>query len=711
MQQIISLDGENSSLILACDESNLPQIVYWGKRLKLSELEQQQLLKQLIRPVPQAFLDEDAPLTLVPLMGNGSFHLNALSGSSAGKNWAPQFKKVTELIATNNSLTLCAIDEPSELELKIQLTLNQWDIIEENLTITNRSAQDYQLNELLISLPLDATVNEMMQFHGRWIHEFQTQRSQIDQPCYLVENLKGRTSNDNPPLLILGSSGFNQQNGNVYGFHLGWSGNHCYKVITVADGRKLVQLGEKLLPCEIILRTGESYTTPTLYASYSATGLNGFSNNFHDFIRQSGKFIPHVLPYRPIHFNTWEAMYFNHNLAQIGQLIDRAADIGIERFILDDGWFKARNHERAGLGDWFIDFDKHPQGLKPIIDHVLRRGMEFGLWFEPEMVNPDSDLFRNHPEWMLQVQGYQQPLGRYQYVLNLAIPDAYNYIHQCIHDLLLHNQISYIKWDMNRDLVQAGTVGEQAGVHEQVLATYRLLEQLHKEFPAVEIESCASGGARADLGILCYTNRVWTSDCNDPYERQNIQRGFSYFFPPEIMGSHFGPAQAHTTNRLSTLEYRILTNFFGHLGFEQNLLELEEQDCQQLKHYLNLYKRYRGLVHSGNLFRIDTTDKGQNIYGVVNSEQTQALFAIAQNDFPCNMIAGKLRINYLDSSHLYTVKLLNAQENTGYLMKKSVPLCVEELVLSGKIIAEIGIQLPIMHPQSILLMLIEQVNN
>ncbi|RTL10084.1 MAG: alpha-galactosidase [Neisseriaceae bacterium] len=708
MSKIISLHGNNSSLILACNDTDLPQVVYWGSLLKLSKDEQQQLLTQLVRPVPQAFLDEDVPLTLVPLWGNGGFQLNALAGSSvAGHNWAPQFKKIISLDSTANSLIICAQDEQSELELKINLTINQWDVIEHSITLTNLGTQDYQLDGLLLSLPLNAQINDMMQFHGRWIHEFQTQRSKIDQPCYVVENLKGRTSNDNPPLLIVGSNGFNQQSGNVYGFHLGWSGNHTYKVNTLSDGRKLVQFGERLLPSEIMLESGARYSTPTLYASFSDSGLNGFSHNFHSFIRQSNKFIPHILPYRPIHFNTWEAMYFEHNLTQISQLIERAASIGVERFILDDGWFKGRNNERAGLGDWFIDKEKHPQGLTPIIEQVLANGMEFGLWFEPEMVNPDSDLFRAHPEWMLQVQDYSQPLGRYQYVLNLAIPEAYAYIHQCIYDLLSQNKISYIKWDMNRDLVQAGGVNGQAGVHQQVLATYRLIEQLHHEFPKVEIESCASGGARADLCILRYTNRVWTSDCNDPYERQSIQLGFSYFFPAEIMGSHFGPAQAHTTNRLSTLEYRILTNFFGHLGFEQNLLELSDAECQQLAHYLKLYKQYRGLIHSGRLVRIDTIDSGQNIYGVVNPAQTQALFAIVQNDFPYNMIADKLRISYLNPEATYKVKLLNTQENTGYLMKKSVPLCAGELVISGKLIAEIGIQLPIMHPQSILLVSFE----
>lgn len=707
MNKIISLHGTNSSLVLAFCTNHLPQVVHWGKKLDFSPSEQQQLLSQLELPVPQAFLDDEKPLTILPLLGLGDFQLNALSGSRGKTAWAPQFKNLTINQPTANCVEIIANDEPAKLQIKINLHLNAWDILEQQIMLTNLGRDDYQLNELLITSILPDSISEMIQFHGRWIHEFQPQRTKIDQPCYLVENLKGRTSNDNPPLLICGNNGFDYQSGEVYGFHLGWSGNHCYKLTTHSNAQKVVQFGEKLLPAEIILAPGESYTTPTLFATYSANGLNGLSANFHQFIREGGRFAKHQRNHRPVHINTWEAMYFEHNSEMLDQLVDKAASLGIERFVLDDGWFVGRNHERAGLGDWFVDKNKYPQGLTPLINKVIASGMEFGLWFEPEMVNPDSDLFRQHPEWMLQLDGYNQPLGRYQYVLNLANPAAYAYIKNCLIALLNEYKIAYIKWDMNRDLVQPGNSAGHPGVHEQVLATYRLLSELNQLFPSLEIESCASGGARADLGILRYTNRLWTSDCNDPVERQQIQEGCGYFFPPELMGSHFGPEQAHTTNRLLSVEYRIFTAFFANLGFEQNLLELSTEESTQLKSYIELYKQHRGLIHNGQFIRLNTVDAGQKIYGVVSHDKSQALFAVAQNNFPHHQIAGKLAIPYLDADKIYRVKLLNAQENTGYLMKKSVPLCREELELSGKLIGQIGIQLPIMHPQSILLVLFE----
>lgn len=707
MKKLIRLAGNKTELIFLIVPSKFPELIHWGKKLSLTNDEEEQLLLDNELPVPQAFLDDEQRLTIFPLLGNGAFHLNALSGSRGQQDWAPQFWQLTYRDVSSRSLEIDAIDEVASLKLTIKLELNSWDILEQEINLTNIGDDGYQLNELSMSLPLPAKVNEMIQFHGRWIHEFQQQRSQINQPCYLVENLKGRTSNDNPPLLICGSNGFSHQKGEVYAFHLGWSGNHSYKLTTTPDDRKLVQFAEKLLPGEITLASGESYRSPKLYASYSDCGLNQLSHNFHTFIRESGRFARHKRSYRPIHINTWEAMYFEHNQEMLFKLVDKAASLGIERFVLDDGWFQGRNHERAGLGDWFVDKTKYPDGLNPLIEYVKESGMEFGLWFEPEMVNPDSELFRKHPDWVLQLAGYQQPLGRYQYVLNLAHPEAYIYIKTCMIDLLNQYDIAYIKWDMNRDLVQPGNSLGYPGVHDQVLATYQLMAELNQLYPQLEIESCASGGARADLGILRYTNRVWTSDCNDPVERQSIQEGFSYFFPPELMGSHFGPEQAHTTNRLNTLDYRILTAFFANLGFEQNLLELTDSESTQLRSYIDLYKQYRNLIHNGEFIRLDTLDPEQKIYGAISSDKTQAIFAVAQNGFPVNQLASKLTIPYLDESKNYQVKLLNSQENTAYLMKKTVPLSRGELVLSGKLIANIGVQLPIMHPQSILLIAFE----
>ncbi len=293
----------------------------------------------------------------------------------------------------------------------------------------------------------------------------------------------------------------------MWGFHLGWSGNHQLRADVRSDGRRFVQAGELLLSGEKRLQSGEEYQSPWLYATYSNTGLNGISERFHAFVRAQIVKFPSNKP-RPVHLNTWEGIYFDHNPEYIMQMATEAAQMGVERFIIDDGWFVGRTGERAALGDWYLDTNKYPNGLEPVIAHVNELGMEFGLWVEPEMVSKDSNLYRQHPDWVLGLQGYHQPSGRWQYVLDLQNGECFNYLFERLNDLLSSYNIGYLKWDMNRELVQPGHQG-QAAVHGQTKALYRLLDDLQAAHPNVEIESCSSGGGRIDFEILKRTQRFW----------------------------------------------------------------------------------------------------------------------------------------------------------------------------------------------------------
>ena len=279
--------------------------------------------------------------------------------------------------------------------------------------------------------------------------------------------------------------------------------------------------------------------------------------------------------------NTWEAVYFDHNLDTLIELADSAADLGVERFVLDDGWFRGRRDDTAGLGDWFVDETLWPDGLTPLIEAVTSRGMEFGLWVEPEMINLDSDVARAHPDWIVgpaaasHKDGGRLPLAwRNQHVIDLVNPEAWQYIFDRIDALLRENNISYLKWDQNRDLTEHGHAG-RSSVHEQTLAAYRLFDELRKAHPGVEIESCSSGGARVDLGILERTDRIWGSDCNDALERQTIQRWTGVVVPPELVGGHIGPTTSHTTARTHDLSFRAITALFGHFGMEWDVREVQ----------------------------------------------------------------------------------------------------------------------------------------
>jgi len=702
MNEFNALESKNLTIIIHTNGTEIPSIIYWGKKINNSIFDSN-LSLAIKRPIPQAFLDEDVKVSLLPEEGRGFYGNPGLKGVSCRKSWTTQFQLQDMKFDSQNCNIKC-IDKTASLELLINLQLDyETGVLQISNSIKNIGSNEYDLHDFAVTLPVDRSSNELLSFKGRWIHEFTTERINWNFGSYVRENRKGRTSHDNIPYLVVGNKGFSESKGELYGFHFAWSGNNRLNASVLSDGSKIVQFSELLLPGEIVLGKNETYHTPKLYAAYSSEGLNVMSNSFHTFLRNSDEFIKFKRKDRLVHFNTWEAVYFDHTAKTLNDLVDKASDLGIERFILDDGWFNGRNGEKAGLGDWYVDKNKYPQGLNPLINYVQTKGMEFGIWFEPEMVNSDSDLFRNHPDWVLQVSGYKQPLGRYQYVIDLSNNEAFNYIFERVDCILEEYEIGYVKWDMNRDLCQPGNNCGIVSVHSQVKYFYRLLKLLNKKHPDIEFESCASGGGRADFEVLKYTNRIWTSDCNDPLERHLIQKGFSYFLPQEIMGAHFGPSPAHTTMRESSLQFRILTSMIGHLGFEQNVLTLSDNERKQLKEYIKLYKKYRNLIHNGDFFRLDTDDTNLNAYGVVSKDKNEAVLWICQLVLPEFQIPEKVRIPYLNNNVEYIVNVLDKPENMSFNMKKTTDWLAKNIELTGEILEKIGIQLPVMDPESIIL--------
>jgi alpha-galactosidase len=398
------------------------------------------------------------------------------------------------------------------------------------------------VNELSCALPIPAHATELLDLSGRWCRERHPQRHPLPLGSWVRESRRGRTGHDATLGLLAGTPGFGSRHGEVWAVHVAWSGNHLSYAERWPSGEGVLGGGELLLPGEVELAPGEEYATPWVYAAWSPRGLDGVAAAFHGHLRARPGHPGPDRP-RPVVLNTWEAVYFDHDLDRLKALADTAAELGVERFVLDDGWFRHRRDDTAGLGDWYVDETVWPQGLAPLVGHVRALGMQFGLWVEPEMVNPDSDLFRAHPDWVLQTGGRLPPAARNQQVLDLANPDAFEHVRSRLDALLSEYDIAYLKWDHNRDLVDAGHQG-RAGVHAQTLAVYRLLDELRAAHPGVEIESCSSGGARVDLGILERTDRVWASDCNDALERQAIQRWTGLLLPPELIGTHVGPPRS-----------------------------------------------------------------------------------------------------------------------------------------------------------------------
>ncbi len=390
--------------------------------------------------------------------------------------------------------------------------------------------------------------------------------------------------------------------------HLAWSSDLTTRVDRVTDAVTLIGAGELLRPGEVRLAPGDEYRAPRAAFVHSTAGLDGFAHRVHTWLRARPQ---HPSSPRPLVLNTWEAVYFDHDPVRLAALADRAAEVGIERFVLDDGWFQGRRDDSTSLGDWTVDRSVWPDGLGPLADRVHGHGMQFGLWFEPEMISLDSDVARAHPDWLLHDPGHldhdEQISWRGQYVMDLANPDAYAHVFGQIDALVTELGIDFIKWDHNRDLVESVHAGRPGG-HAQMMAVYALLAELKAAHPALEIESCSSGGARTDLGILDVTDRVWASDSNDPVERQDIQRWTGLLLPPELVGAHVGPTTSHSSGRTTALSYRMATSLMGSAGFEWDILSCDEAETAAITRFAALYKELRPVVHGGRVLHPELRD-------------------------------------------------------------------------------------------------------
>ena len=679
------------------------ELCYFGKRLQKITTD---AIDMLIPAVPNARIDIDVPFTLCPEEGVGNFSTPGLEGHRNGKDWSPVFvtQKVTK---KKNDITIISEDNIAQLRLTSKLILDETGVLQCQNSLTNLGDEPYQVNRLSVTLPIPERALELMAFSGRWIKEFFPHRTKIQHCGYLQENRRGRTSHEYFPGMVVGTEGFKEQTGEVWGVHLGWSGNHRFQVAVKSNGKRFIQAEALYLAGEVSLAKGETLSTPWLYATYSDEGLNKMSQNFHQFLRKNIIHFASDKP-RPVHLNTWEGIFFDHNPDYIMKMATKAAQMGVERFIIDDGWFGKRDDDYQALGDWYLDKRKYPNGLEPVIEHVKKQGMEFGIWVEPEMISKNSDLYRAHPDWLLELPGYNQPEGRHQYLLDLQNPAVFDYLLERLTWLLGSYDIDYIKWDMNREIVQAGHEGQPAVVG-QTNAVYRLMDMLQQKYPNVEIESCSSGGGRIDFEVLKRTQRFWASDSNDALDRQIIQRGMSYFFPPEVMGAHIGGKTCHTTYRELDMNLRGLTALFGHMGVELDPVKESTEEQKGFTHYIRLHKQLRSLLHSGNSVRLDVDDSAaMQSYGVVSQDKKEAVFVIAQLALPTYALSGNLRLTGLLADNEYSIEILDLPHHidpqvNGHAMKSFPKWMTTDTTLSGDWLMNIGLPLPVLDPATAML--------
>ncbi len=684
------------------------EIIYWGPHLQHFCAQDAQ---SLIRPVANGRLDVDSPVTLMAESGHGLFGSPGLEGHRNGLDGSPIFTTV-DVQHNGQSLTLISEDDVAGLRLTSELRLDVSGVLQVRHGLTNLADAAWQVNRLAVTLPVAEYARDVMAFHGRWIREFQPHRVTLEHDSFVIENRRGRTSHEHFPALMTGSRSFSESQGSVWGVHLGWSGNHRLRAEVKTDGRRYIQAEALYLPGEMALAEGETLWTPWLYASHSALGLNGMSQQFHSFLRARVIHFVQDKP-RPVHLNTWEGIYFDHDPAYIIKMAEEAAALGVERFIIDDGWYKGRNDDFAALGDWYLDEGKYPNGLRPVIDRVKGLGMEFGIWVEPEMISPNSDLYRAHPDWVLALEGYSQILGRHQLVLNITIPEAFDYLLARMSWLLGEHEIDYVKWDMNRELVQPGQ-GRRAAADAQTRAFYRLLDTLRSRFPHIEFESCSAGGGRIDYEVLTRCHRFWASDNNDALERNIIQRGMGYFFPPEVMGAHIGNHRCHATYRQHSIEFRGLTALFGHLGLELDPVNADAKEREGYRHYAALYKQWREVIHSGTQWRIDMPDSTTLVQGIVSQDKRQGLYTVSQLAMPDYTLLAPLRVSGLDAQGQYRITLIDhpnirITDEGGHTMRQLPAWMTTPQIVSGEWLMQAGIALPVLDPESAILIGFERV--
>ncbi len=674
--------------MLAPSPSGLPVLVHWGAALEESD-DAAGLLALHTPGVPHSALDEPRLRGVVGETAAGFTGTPGLTGFRAGSGSSPLLHGWTWAVREHGVL-LTGRDAEAGWEVGVDLDLTPEGLVTQTVAVTNTGDDALVLGQVRCALPVAARATELLDLTGRWSRERVPQRRPWQAGTHLREGRHGRTGHDASLVLAVGVPGFGFGRGEVWATHVAWSGDHAAYAERTPEGECLLGGGELLAAGEVVLAPGETYRSPPLVGAWADDGLDGVSARLHAHVRRT---VP-LPPPRPVLVNTWEAAYFDHDLAGLVALADAAAEVGAERFVLDDGWFRGRRSDRAGLGDWTVDPDVWPRGLHPLVEHVHDVGMDFGLWVEPEMVNADSELVRAHPDWVLRGRLGDPPSWRHQHVLDLRQPDAYAQVRDALLALLDEYDIAFLKWDHNRDLVDVGPA-----VHGQTTALYALLDEVRAAHPGLEIESCASGGGRVDLGVLARTDRVWPSDTIDAVERQRIQRWTSLLVPPERMGSHVGGPVAHTTGRRHTLAFRAATALMGSFGVEWDLRGVGAEERAELAGWVALHKTLRPLLATGRLVRGDHPDPAVLVTGIVAPDRSEGWYVVATIDSTATQTPAPVVLPGLDPGGRYRLEEVTpaGHQAAGHL-RGGWPAGPHHA--SGQALGRLGVLLPVQLPET-----------
>jgi alpha-galactosidase len=682
-RKIWLLATRESSYAMGVAEDGAVQHLYWGAPLwRARELPQAVRRRDLSSFDPRQMLENEE----FPGWGGPRYYEPAVKITRADGDRDLVLRYVSHRISEN------ALDiELKDIRDDVGATLHyrvypENGILERSATIHNGTSQPIVVESAQSAawyMP-PGTGYRLSYLSGRWAAEMQLNREPIDQGMKVLESRKGHTSHNLNPWFAIDPGDADEERGRVWFGALGWSGNWRITVEQTPYRQVRVTGGYNTFDFAYPLKPGESLDMPPFYGGFSPDGFGGASRMLHRFERER------ILPggvqsrLRPVLYNSWEATEFNVTEAGQKQLAEKAAKLGVELFVVDDGWFGKRNNDRAGLGDWFVNPQKFPQGLNGLIEHVNRLGMDFGLWVEPEMINADSDLYRRHPDWVMNFPGRPRSELRNQMVLNMARPEVRDYIFGVLDKLATDYRIRYFKWDMNRSFSEpgwpeAGAANERKLWVEYMRNVYEIFDRLRAKHPQLEIESCSGGGGRIDLGILRRVDEVWTSDNTEAFDRLRIQEGFTQAYAPKVMSAWVTDVP-NMNGRSTPLEFRFLAAMQGALGVGANLNRWSEQDFALATKMIALYKRIRSTVQTGDLYRLAsprTNDVTVNEY--VSSDGKQAVVFAFRHSQQYNTPAPVIYLRGLADRAVYRLesvdgKLLEKQPDLSgaYLMRRGV---------------------------------------
>ncbi|KIL38877.1 alpha-galactosidase [Gordoniibacillus kamchatkensis] len=696
--QCFHLQAKDTSYIIQIHDAGYPLHVYWGRKLHSSctaddlipHLKLQNNLDKLPQEYPQYGTgDFRNPAYQVELEDGSRItefiyrRYRLLEGKPALEGLPATY---VELASEAQTLELELQDAYSGLIMQLSYTVfADHNAIARSVRFCNKGLKTLQLQRVLsASVDFGRDHFEAVYLSGAWTREGHIQRRALGPGITRIESRRGASSHQLNPFIALVSPNTGEDQGDVYGFSLVYSGNFVIDAEVDSMHSTRVSIGINPFDFSWQLQPGECFQSPEAVLVYSANGLGEMSRTYHSLYRTRLCRGLYRYKERPILVNNWEATYFQFDVGKLEAIAKAAAELGIELFVLDDGWFGNRNDDTTSLGDWSEDFRKLPNGLPDLAARIQGLGLQFGLWVEPEMISPDSELYRRHPDWCLHVDGRRRTEARTQLVLDYSREEIVDYIFETLSSLFEKAQVNYVKWDMNRNMTEIGSVNrspaqQKETAHRYILGLYRLLERLTARFPHILFENCASGGGRFDPGMLYYMPQTWTSDNTDAVERLKIQFGMSLVYPISAIGAHVSAVPNHQVGRITPLSTRGDVAMSGNFGYELDLTKLSKDEKGIVIQQVNQYKRFRHLVQTGNYYRLLSPFEGNDTsWMFVSNDRTEALVYYFKVLAEPNVPVKQLKLQGLDPTFTYRVSGTN-------------------LTITGDRLLHAGIQVPAME--------------